>query len=40
MRIALVHAVPMAVAPVAAAFDAHWPEAERKPKRLLSYNRR
>ena len=29
MRIALVHAVPMAVAPVAAAFDALWPEAER-----------
>jgi aspartate/glutamate racemase len=29
MRIALVHAVPMAIAPVAAAFDALWPEAER-----------
>ena len=28
-RIALIHAVPMAVAPVAAAFDALWPEAER-----------
>jgi aspartate/glutamate racemase len=29
MRIALVHAVPMAIGPVAAAFDALWPEAER-----------
>jgi aspartate/glutamate racemase len=29
MRIALVHAVAMAIAPVAAAFDALWPEAER-----------
>jgi Asp/Glu/hydantoin racemase len=29
MRVALIHAVPMAVAPVAAAFDALWPEAER-----------
>jgi aspartate/glutamate racemase len=28
-RIALIHAVPMAIAPVAAAFDAQWPEAER-----------
>jgi aspartate/glutamate racemase len=28
-RIALVHAVLMAIAPVAAAFDALWPEAER-----------
>ena len=29
MRVALIHAVPMAVAPVAAAFEALWPEAER-----------
>jgi aspartate/glutamate racemase len=29
MRIALIHAVPMAIAPVAAAFDALWPDAER-----------
>jgi hypothetical protein len=29
MRIALIHAVPMAIPPVAAAFDALWPEAER-----------
>jgi Asp/Glu/hydantoin racemase len=28
-RIALIHAVPMAIAPVAAAFEALWPEAER-----------
>jgi aspartate/glutamate racemase len=29
MRVALIHAVPMAIAPVAAAFDALWPDAER-----------
>jgi aspartate/glutamate racemase len=29
VRVALIHAVPMAVQPVAAAFDALWPEAER-----------
>ena len=29
MRIALIHAVPMAIAPVAAAFEALWPDAER-----------
>jgi aspartate/glutamate racemase len=29
VRIALIHAVPMAVQPVADAFDALWPEAER-----------
>jgi aspartate/glutamate racemase len=29
MRIALIHAVQMAIPPVAAAFDALWPEAER-----------
>lgn len=28
-RIALIHAVPMAIGPVAAAFEALWPEAER-----------
>lgn len=29
MRVALIHAVPMAIAPVAAAFDALWPAVER-----------
>lgn len=29
VRVALIHAVPMAVQPVAAAFDALWPDAER-----------
>jgi hypothetical protein len=29
LRVALIHAVSMAIAPVAEAFDALWPEAER-----------
>lgn len=29
LRVALIHAVPMAIGPVAEAFDALWPEAER-----------
>jgi hypothetical protein len=29
LRVALIHAVPMAIAPVAEAFDVLWPEAER-----------